>query len=241
MRPFAGLLSARHEVVLPDIVGHGESDAPTLLEPYRMSSVVDQLLAIVGDRAPMSTHLVGYSMGGRIALSMAARAPWFFASVTTLSATGGLSDPGVRAERHEQDLRRADRLEETGIAAFIDEWLDQDLFAPLRAAIGAERLREMKLERSRASPIGLANSLRGTGTGAMPPVWDRLASLRCPLLAVCGALDPAYVDVAEQLSASAGNGSAITLPGLGHALPMENPDAVARAVLDFLEGCPPTL
>ena len=84
--------------------------------------------------------------------------------------------------------------------------------------------------------VGLANSLRGTGQGSMPPVWDGLDGLRAPLLAVAGALDPSYVQLANRLARSAPTGRAVTIEGCGHALPMEDHESVARVVLEFLEG-----
>lgn len=236
MRPMSERLAPAHEVLLVDLVGHGESTAPPSLEPYHMPAVVDQVLSLVADRAPGSVHLLGYSMGGRIVLSMAQRAPWFFASVTTLSATAGIEDPRDRADRHDLDLANADRLEEIGVAEFIDEWLDQDLFTPLRERLGPEGVVRAKASRSNADPRGLANSLRGTGTGAMTPVWGAVPALRCPVLAVAGALDAPYVAKARRLAEIAGDGHCVVVDGCGHALPMEDPAAVARPVAAFLEG-----
>lgn len=235
MRALASELTPAHEVLLIDLVGHGESDSPTGLEPYRMPAVVDQVLSVLADRSPGSTHLLGYSMGGRVALSMARRAPWFFGSVITVSATAGIEDPVARAERHRLDLERADRLEAIGVTAFIDEWLDQDLFAPLRRRLGPEGVERAKLQRASADTHGLAQSLRGTGTGAMEPVWDAVSGFRCSVLALAGALDQAYVERAERLAATARDGRCVVVEECGHALPMEAPEASAQHVLRFLE------
>ena len=235
MRPLADGLGPAHEVLLVDLVGHGRSDAPTGLEPYRMTSVVDQVLSLLSDRSPGSTHVLGYSMGGRVALSMARRAPWFFASVITLSATAGIEDPTERAERHREDLARADRLDTIGVEAFVDEWLDQDLFAPLRSRLGPDGVERAKANRAKADGHGLAQSLRGTGTGAMEPVWDAVPGFRCPLLALAGALDPPYVERARRLATTAADGHCVVLEECGHALPLEAPEATARHVLRYLE------
>ncbi len=235
MAPFIDALPPDLSVVAPDIVGHGDSDAPDRLEPYTMASVVDQVLSLVADHEPTTVHLAGYSMGGRIALSMAARAPWFFASVTSISATAGLADPRERAARHDLDYERAAEVERLGPRDFVTNWLALDLFAPLRAAMGSERLAAEITARSQSSAVGWANSLRGTGTGSMPPVWDRLSALRAPLLALAGGLDGRYVRLADELASVPPDGQAIELAGLGHALPMEDPGATAAAVGDFLK------
>lgn len=223
--------------VMIDLIGHGESDAPERLEPYRMPSVVDQVLSIVGSQPYGTVHLAGYSMGGRVALSMAARAPWYFASVTSISSTAGIDDPVERQARHDADQARAEALLERGVSSFIDEWLALPLFASLVAGLTPAARATTVDQRNRNSALGLANSLRATGTGSMPPVWTSLASLRSPLLAIAGALDARYVELAARMADASPFGSDAVVADAGHALPLENPDAVATLLGDFLEGC----
>lgn len=223
--------------ILIDCIGHGASDAPNEVQPYSMPSVVDQILGLVGMHPPGHVHLLGYSMGGRIALSMAARAPWYFASLTTLSASPGLADPIERARRYDEDHARAAGLEHQGIEAFVDSWLDMPLFASLVEAFDDDARAVDRRQRLSNSVIGLANSLRGTGTGSMPPVWQQLPGLRTPYLAIAGADDDRYARVANDAAAAAAFGRAIVIPNLGHALHAENPGEVAPFIADFLEGC----
>lgn len=223
--------------VMIDLLGHGESDAPDIIEPYRMPSVVDQVLSIVGSQPHGTVHLAGYSMGGRVALSMAARAPWYFASVTSISSTAGIEDPVERQARYDADQARADHLESVGIEAFIDEWLALPLFGPLCARLTESQREATKAQRRQNRAKGLANSLRATGTGSMPPVWESLASLRSPLLAMAGALDAPYVERATRLADVCPFGSHATVADAGHALPLEDPAAVATLLGDFLESC----
>lgn len=237
MQPLIESVRNGRPALLVDCIGHGASDAPEHLEAYSMNSVVDQVLSVIGQQPPGSIHLVGYSMGGRIALSMAAHAPWYFASLTILSATPGLLDPIERATRHDADHALADQIEADGVEAFTDWWLAKPLFAPMLASLDEGQLAATRAQRNSSSAIGLANSLRGTGTGAMPPVWPMLGSLRSPLLTVAGALDLRYVDIAERTAAAAPFGRCVVVPDAGHALHVENAGAVSHAVAEFLEGC----
>ena len=223
--------------VMIDLVGHGASAAPDRLEPYLMASVVDQVLSIVGTRPHGTVHLLGYSMGGRVALSMAARAPWYFASVISVSSTAGIEDPVERQARHDADQEMADHLLEIGLESFVPEWLDLPLFAPLMDRLDEDGRAATIRQRLASNPVGLANSLRGTGAGSMPPVWSSLASLRSPLLAIAGSLDERYVAIAERLAEVCPFGETATVDGAGHALPLENPHRVATLVRQFLEGC----
>jgi len=237
MMPMIEELRQHRPAFLVDLVGHGQSDAPETLEPYTIASVVDQMLFLVGGYPTQTVHVVGYSMGGRVALSMAARAPWHFASLTVLSSTAGLAEPDARSARYEADLALADRIETIGVQAFIDEWLAKPLFASLVDHLGLAGLAETKARRTAASATGLAQSLRGSGTGAMPPVWDSLAGLQTPLLALAGELDEKYVELAHRLADAVPHGRSEIIPNAGHVLPLENPKAVSTSIANHLEGC----
>lgn len=231
-----GIRNGRPAVAV-DLVGHGESDSPEYLDAYSMASVVDQVLSIIGPRNPETVHLVGYSMGGRVALSMAARAPWYFASITSLSATPGLDDPVERAARHDADLALAAHVEDLGVDAFIDEWLQKPLFSSYVAGLDGEARACTVEVRTANSPHGLANSLRGTGTGAMPPVWNGLANLRSPLLAVAGALDSTYVQIANDMTEAVPSGQVSIIADAGHVVHEEKLDDISSLVATFLQSC----
>ncbi len=227
-------------VMVPDIVGHGESEVPAYDEPYTMASVVDQVLSLIGPRPPGSVHLVGYSMGGRIALSIAARAPWYFASITTISASPGIADPSDRAARAVKDGELASRIESIGVDAFVEEWLALPLFSPYLAALDPPSLAETVAQRQTNTAAGLSRSLRGTGTGSMPPVWDALASLRSPLLAIAGALDERYVEIANTMATLAPNGAAKLVADAGHVVHAEKSSLVSTLLSEFLTSCEDT-
>ncbi len=223
--------------ILVDVIGHGESGAPDHLEHYTMASVVDQVLSVIGPHEPGTVHLLGYSMGARIALSMAARAPWYFASLTLLSGTAGLGHAGDRARRHVEDHKLADRLLEVGLEEFVEDWLRLPIFAPFVQTLSVDELAATKAQRQGASPIGLANSLRGTGTGSMPPLWSVLASVRSPLLAIAGSLDAKYTDLAHAMAEAVATGRAEIVAGAGHVVHHENLPEVASIVQSFLSEC----
>ena len=220
-----------------DLVGHGASASPESLEHYAMSSVVDQVLSLIGPHDPATVHLLGYSMGGRVALSIAARAPWYFGSIITVSSTPGILDPVQRTARYEADQERAEHLETVGLESFIDEWLSLPLFAPYVAALGDTERAQTIAQRCSGNVLGLANSLRGTGTGSMPPTWQTLPSVRSPVLAIAGALDTAYVETAKRIAEAAPFGQSAIIDGVGHVAHHENCSAVAAPIAAFLEGC----
>lgn len=237
MAPLVNAIRRGRPAVLVDCIGHGSSDAPDHVEPYSMNSVVDQILGILGSYPPGHVHLLGYSMGGRIALSMSARAPWYFASITSLSASPGLADAVERARRHDADHALADRIEHDGLESFVDRWLELPMFAPLTASFDDTSRERDRNQRLMNSVVGLANSLRGTGAGSMPPVWNTLPSLRTPLLALAGELDHRYVEIGRSMADLVPHGGVHSIPNSGHALHVENPSVVAPIIAEFLEGC----
>jgi 2-succinyl-6-hydroxy-2,4-cyclohexadiene-1-carboxylate synthase len=135
----------------------------------------------------------------------------------------------MRRARIESDNALADRIEQIGVAAFLDEWLARPLFAHLPAD------RAHRVERLRNTPAGLASSLRRAGTGAQEPLWDRLGELTMPVLAIAGSLDEPYVAIARQMVARIGaHATFAEIAGAGHTTHLEAPDATARVVNEWL-------
>lgn len=220
-------------VIAVDLVGHGRSGAPAAVDRYRMERCVADLLALFDRLGLRRVRLVGYSMGGRVALHVALAAPARVTALVLESASPGIADPAEREERRRQDEALADRIEREGIAAFVRYWESLPLFATqqrLPAAV-RERLRAQRLANR---PRGLANSLRGMGAGVQEPLWDRLPELDLPVLVVVGELDAKYRGIAQEMVSRLPRGRLAVVPGAGHAVHLERPDAFNRVVGAFL-------
>lgn len=216
-----------------ELVGHGESDAPSEVAPYAMSACVEQ---VVGSLAPLGLerpHLVGYSMGGRTALSAAVAYPDRFASLTLVGATAGIDDAALRSERIDADQALADRIERDGLEAFVDHWMALPLFAS-QASLGAAALARARAERLRQRPHGLANSLRGMGAGAQPPIFDRLGACALPVLLVVGGGDEKFKGIAARLASALPDARTAVVEGVGHAAHLEDPIAFGEILRGFL-------
>ena len=172
-------------------------------------------------------------MGGRIALHSAlVLGPSVVTRLVLVGASPGLADPSERAARRASDLALAERLETLDIETFAREWGAQPLFAgqPERVAAGAHA------DRLRNTPAGLAAALRGLGTGAMEPLWDRLPALEIPVTLVVGERDEKFRALAAAMLERLPNASLVVVPGTGHAAQLEDPAAVAAAV--YQSGSP---
>lgn len=217
--PTIAALGERYRALAPDIRGHGESAA---LRPVDFASVHADVLAL----APARFALAGYSMGGRIALSLALAAPERVARLMLVGASPGIADAGERRTRRAADEALADRIEGEGIEAFAREWAALPLWsgqpADVAASANAERLAQ--------SPAGLAAALRGLGTGAMEPLWERLPHLRIPVTLLVGERDEKFRAIAQRMADALPDAEVHVVPEAGHAVQLEAPEAVAAIV-----------
>src|SRR5262249_26017949 len=139
---------------------------------------------------PSATWL-GYSMGGRLALYLALAYPHIVTTLVLESASPGLATSEARADRIRSDEPLAELIERDGIEAFTAYWESLPLFASQSDSVRAA-LRPVRLKNN---AHGLANSLRGMGTGAQPSLWDKLPDLTMPCLVIAGELDTKFVDI----------------------------------------------
>ncbi len=217
--------------VVPDLRGHGETqtrhDAPCSME-----ACTADLEMLWDELGVERTHLVGYSMGGRLALHVAARRPERVASLLTIGAHAGLEED-ARAGRRQSDEALAERIEHDGVEAFVNYWGALPLFAALERR-GPAYVAEVRAERLQNHAAGLACSLRGMGAGVMEPLWDELGHLSVPCTFVAGQLDHGYVASARRLAATVPKGRSEIVPRAGHAVHQERPDAFARVLANHL-------
>lgn len=214
------------EPVVVDLPGHGRTGRSA---PATMAGATELVLGELDRRQIERTHLVGYSMGGRIALHLAAEAPDRLLSLTTIGAHAGL-DPAARPVRAAADAALADRVESEGMGWFAAHWAAQPMFASLQ---GREDLDRMRREQD---PAAIAAALRGLGPGAVEPFWDRLAAITVPGLFIAGADDGSYPELARRLAAAVARGRAAVVPGAGHAVHLEQPGAVAELLAAHLSS-----
>ena len=210
------LTASGHELVTVDLPGHGRSAQVRANLPES----ADLVTAAVGPAI-----FVGYSMGGRVALHAALRSPASVLGLVLIGATAGIEGESGRIARREADELLASDLERDGVDEFLTRWLASPLFATLPADAAG-------LEARRSNTIaGLAASLRSCGTGTQEPLWERLASIACPVAVLAGSLDDKFATIGKRLAASIGaNATFASVNGAGHAAHLERPDAVVAAI-----------
>ena len=237
---FIAAARADFTVLTVDMLGHGGSDALGDPYRYRMERCIQNLAALLDHFGIDRAHWLGYSMGGRIALSAAVALPKRTYSVVAESASPGLSTTRERSDRVRQDEALADWIEEGGIERFVEYWEALPLFAS-QARLSSDQRDKLRGQRLRNTPSGLANSLRGIGTGAQPPLHRKLRSLQAPALFIAGEEDEKFAEVAQEMHQAVPGSRLHIIPQAGHAGHLEQHEQFNRAVLDFLADYQPPL
>ena len=220
-------------IVAIDLMGHGKTMVPESASRFSMDEQVKDLEEIFTQLRLEKFTLLGYSMGGRIALSYALAYPERIERLMLESASPGLRTSKERIERCQRDNMLADKIEMNGIASFVDAWENIPLFE------SQKRLPEsvqhaLRKERLAQCEAGLAGSLRGIGTGMQPSNWPFLGQLDMPVLLITGSMDEKFCKIATEITALCKNAQHVTVNDAGHAIHVENPAEFATIVKKYL-------
>ncbi|WP_420618336.1 2-succinyl-6-hydroxy-2,4-cyclohexadiene-1-carboxylate synthase [Candidatus Poriferisocius sp.] len=221
-------------VLALDLPGHGLGPVSDDPADYSMAAAVAGVVSVTDHLEQFA--LVGYSMGGRLALHMALAHPDRVVALALIGARAGIDDSAERAERIAADEALADRIESEGIEWFADHWADQPLFATQRTRLPADQQAELRAQRLACNPRGLAHSLRGMGAGAVDPIGCRLSELSMPCVVIAGSDDAKFAAIAHQMAAVMPRATVCSIPDAGHAAHLEAPDATAAAVIQCVSS-----
>ncbi|QDP99859.1 2-succinyl-6-hydroxy-2,4-cyclohexadiene-1-carboxylate synthase [Lysinibacillus fusiformis] len=220
-------------VVAIDLVGHGQTAVPEQISRFSMLEQLYDLEEVFVQLQLEKFTLLGYSMGGRIALSYAIRYPARVEKLFLESASPGLRTSKERMERCERDDILAEKIAANGVKSFVKDWENIPLFDSqkrlpemTREAIRTERLTQRK--------SGLVGSLRGMGTGKQPSNWSLLTQMDVPVMLITGALDEKFCQIALEMKALLKNAQHVTVNDVGHAIHVENPAEFATIVMEKL-------
>lgn len=231
--PFVPPLASHYRVVVVDVLGHGRTASPPDEKRYTMQRVAADLITLLDELDIKQTALLGYSMGGRLALYTAVAYPERINLLMLESASPGLATAAERAERVERDRALADWIATNSIEAFVDRWQALPLWRS-QAALPVAARKALRQQRLQNTQVGLANSLRGMGTGAQPSLWPSLSEVKTPVLLVAGELDEKFVTINQQMAALLPRAYLQIVAGVGHMVHLEQASQFGQIVLSFL-------
>lgn len=222
------------QLILIDIIGHGKTDHPEDFTRYSIEHVCEDVRSILNKLGIKRTNILGYSMGGRLALSFSILHPESVLSLILESSSPGLGSAEERQNRQHSDSLLAQRIEQDGIEKFVDFWEKIPLFSTQEERLSDEQKQAVRSERLLNSSIGLANSLRGMGTGVQPSWWGKLASVDRPVLLLAGELDKKFCMINQEMHKHLPNSIILIVNDAGHAIHVEQPEFFGKIVKNYL-------
>lgn len=215
-------------VVAVDLPGHDGRTKPATA--YRdWHGVIDALARSIRKAPLHDSYLVGYSLGGRVALGLLIEHPDLFVGGTLIGASAGLRLEDERVERRREDRAWIDLLNNEGIEAFVDRWESLPMFAS-QSRVPEEFRCEQRANRLAHDPEALAGSLETLGLGAMPNYWDELSEVRCPVHVIAGEEDEKFRRIGRSMAAKLPRGSFGLVAQSGHNIPLEAPEQIASLI-----------
>ncbi len=221
------LIDKRFNKIAVDLIGHGKSDSPLNVEKYSPEKINEQLLNIINHFTDNKVIILGYSMGGRAALNFAINRPDKLKGIILESTSAGIEDPEERDIRVKSDEELADFIESNTIETFIDFWMNLEIFGTQKR-FSNNLLNILRTEKLKNSSLGLANALRGFGTGRMPYLGDKLSSLNFPVLLITGELDSKFSQINKEIVKKFPSAKFQIVKNAGHNVQLEERE-------DFIE------
>lgn len=212
----------------PDLPGHGRTIAD--LDKLDFDSLADALVQLTKEKFGCPAVLVGYSLGGRMALHIALKYPKQFTALVLESATAGIESEGERKERLAQDGKLAEALRQEGMKKFLQEWYRQPLFASLKP----EMVEKIISKKTANDPNLLAEVVVRLSPGRQQPLWSDLPKWQKPSLLIAGELDQKYCGAAARMSTLLQHSWLSIIPGAGHIVHLENNADFTDTLKNFL-------
>ena len=218
--PVLAALGERYRAIAPDIRGHGSASRA---RPLTLDAVIGDVAVLTQDRFT----LVGYSLGGRIALHAALALRRRVERLVLIGASPGIADPAQRAARRAADERLAAEIEAATIEEFATRWAATPVLEgqspEVKAAAHADRLR--------STPAGLAAAQRGHGTGALPSLWERLGELSMPVVLIVGERDEKFRAIGQRMARELSRVELVVVADIGHAVHLEAPERITAQLI----------
>jgi 2-succinyl-6-hydroxy-2,4-cyclohexadiene-1-carboxylate synthase len=225
------LLPGSIQIHAPTLLGH----SPEKLDEETISfeDYVDRLAVRLSVSGVEDAHLVGYSLGGRLALALLLQHPDLFASATLIAVHPGLETSSQKLERIQSDAQWSTDLRLHGIEAFVERWERQTIFRNQKK-LPVETLLRQRVLRLNHREEGLALALDCLGLAQMPNYLLRAGEIRIPVEIIAGALDNKFQLIGERLADKISKGELLIIGGTGHNVVLEQSKLVSNQIKKWL-------
>lgn len=226
------LLSNDFYCLAVDLPGHGKTQVIGGEEYYNMEHTAQGLIKFIAALGIKRCILIGYSMGGRLALYLALYFPEYFSQVILESASPGLRTQAERDQRIQQDIKLAKELATEDFSDFLTKWYNQPLFASLKNHPDFEKMLEHRLQ---SNPLELSKSLQYLSTGCQPSLWSKLHENVVPLLLLVGELDQKFISINTEMVSLCKFAQLEIVKNCGHNIHFENATLFVETIGRFLK------
>ncbi|MBW4659658.1 MAG: 2-succinyl-6-hydroxy-2,4-cyclohexadiene-1-carboxylate synthase [Drouetiella hepatica Uher 2000/2452] len=213
------LLSNQFYCIAIDLPGHGKTQVLGCDRYYTLVDTAEGLVQALKIFSIQKFFLVGYSMGGRIALYLTLNFPEHFHKTLLESASPGLKTEAEQTQRTQRDRDLAQRLETEDLPTFLAQWYSQPLFASLQNHPSFDQMLDHRLQNN---PLRLAKSLRHSSTGQQPSLWEKLQHNTVPMLLLAGELDKKFITINIEMAERSPFIQYKTIDRCGHNIHLEN-------------------
>jgi pimeloyl-ACP methyl ester carboxylesterase len=210
-------LSRDYQLILWDMRGHGNTDAPDDGALYSEEATVADMAALVDAAEAESAIVGGLSLGGYMSLAFHLAHPERVRALMLFDTGPGFKNDDARAAWNQRALQTAITFESNGLAAL------------------QSRGREMAMSKHQ-SAAGLARAARGMLAQRDDRVIQSLPNIKVPTLIVVGADDAPFLAPTDYMAAKIPNARKTVIPHAGHAANLDQPEMFNQTVVEFLES-----
>lgn len=229
-----GQLSENFSPIIIDLIGHGKSDSPNRVDLYESKFQIELLKYVLDYLRIKKVILVGYSMGGRLALSFTNKYQELVEGLVLESTSFGLENENERLERVKSDEKLAEQIENSNVKDFINNWIKAPLFDSFRN-VGIEKINTLKNNKIKNNNlVGLKNSLLGFSTGKMRNFFLNINNLQVKTLLIVGELDKKFVEINKKANSILTNSELAIIKKSGHNVHFEKPKEFLKFLNRFL-------
>jgi 2-succinyl-6-hydroxy-2,4-cyclohexadiene-1-carboxylate synthase len=216
-----------------DLPGHGKTHVLDD-ECYTMASTAAAIIQLLDQLNIDQCYLIGYSMGGRLALYLTLHFPQRFIKVILESASPGLATETARLARIKSDAQIAKKLtrmtNKDDFDYFLHNWYQQPIFGDIK---NHPQYQSMIASRLANNPLNLVKSLQFMGTGSQPSLWEFLPKNTIPLLLLVGEEDEKFMKINMEVTKKCNFVKLQIIDQIAHNIHLENTVAFVQNMQKF--------
>ena len=230
----SNFLKIYFKVITIDMIGHGKS-MDYKKENYSFDQSIQDISSILESQSLKKINILGYSLGGRLAMQFVNKNPNKINKLIICSASNGIKNKKERENRIISDSKIINLLENYPLDHFVNYWQNLKLWQSEKR-LDIKKIIQLRKIRLTQNKIGLALSLSNQGQGVQEYLGDQLRSIKANTLIMFGEKDKKYKEISKEIHNLIENSKLEMVPNSGHNIILENPIFISQKVKHFILG-----